>query len=503
MQPLESRIDTSAHTAISFKIESASQILPRQMQWQLYRLILILSDIIMIGVTFRFAYFLRFESGISIFHEDVLLSLEYYRTLVFFLTPLYIAVLAILGAYNRHNCLSGSKEYSIIFRASTISFLLVIIIGFLEPQLIIARGWILTAWLLTFIFTSLGRFFLRRVVRYMRVFGFFLSPTVIIGANQEGRWLAQQLLNWKASGLHIVGYVDKKEPATTPLFHNLRSLGSVDQLDWIIKTYEVEELILASSAYSSRDALVDIFKTYGVSDKLQVRMSSGLYEVITTGLTVNEIAYVPLVHVNKVRLTGIDNAIKSILDFLLTISGLILFSPILIIISIAVKLNSPGPIIHRRKVMGVNGRVFDAYKFRTMYINGDEILAAYPELKEELESNYKLKDDPRITNVGQFLRKWSLDELPQLINVLKREMSLVGPRMISPEEVEKYKQFDINLLTVRPGLTGMWQVSGRSDVLYDERVQLDMYYVRNWSVWLDFQLLYQTIPAVLRSRGAY
>jgi len=153
--------------------------------------------------------------------------------------------------------------------------------------------------------------------------------------------------------------------------------------------------------------------------------------------------------------------------------------------------------------MGMHGDEFDAFKFRTMYENGDEILEAYPDLHDELETNFKLKDDPRVTMIGKILRKTSLDELPQLINVLRREMSLVGPRIITPAEVEKYEKWDINLMTVRPGITGLWQVSGRSDVTYEERVRLDMHYIRNWTIWLDIQLLFQTIPAVLRRRGAY
>ena len=151
----------------------------------------------------------------------------------------------------------------------------------------------------------------------------------------------------------------------------------------------------------------------------------------------------------------------------------------------------------------MNGSQFDAFKFRTMHVNGDEILAAHPELQAELALNHKLKDDPRVTRMGKWLRKFSLDELPQLFNVLFSQMSLVGPRMISPEEISKYNQWDINLLTIRPGITGLWQVSGRSDITYDERVRLDMYYIRNWSIWFDLQLLLQTIPAVVRGHGAY
>jgi lipopolysaccharide/colanic/teichoic acid biosynthesis glycosyltransferase len=180
-----------------------------------------------------------------------------------------------------------------------------------------------------------------------------------------------------------------------------------------------------------------------------------------------------------------------------------LLAPFFLAVGIAIKLESPGPVIHRRRVMGMNGKPFDAYKFRTMHTNGDEILDAHPELKAELARNHKLKNDPRITRMGKLLRKTSLDELPQLFNVLRREMSLVGPRMISPEEISEYNQWDINLLTVRPGITGLWQVSGRSDVTYEQRVRYDMHYIRNWTIWLDLQLLFQTIPAVLNRRGAY
>jgi exopolysaccharide biosynthesis polyprenyl glycosylphosphotransferase len=340
-------------------------------------------------------------------------------------------------------------------------------------------------------------------VYYLRHQGYFLTPAVIVGANDEGLSLARQLLTWKTSGLHILGFIDNKFSQGTHLFDQLYILGGVDQLDKIIEACEVEEIILASSAFSSRDKLLDIFKRYGVASDVNVRLSSGLYEIITTGLTVKEFAYVPLVEINQVRLTGVDKFLKLVLDYTITIPGLIIISPFLLIIALAIKFDSPGPVIHKRRVMGVNGHKFDAFKFRTMHTNGDEILEAYPDLKAELSANHKLKYDPRITRVGNFLRKTSLDELPQLFNVLKREMSLVGPRMISPAEIEKYDHWDINLLTVAPGITGLWQVSGRSDVTYEQRVRLDMHYIRNWSIWLDLQLLLQTIPAVIKARGAY
>src|SRR5690606_28139292 len=161
------------------------------------------------------------------------------------------------------------------------------------------------------------------------------------------------------------------------------------------------------------------------------------------------------------------------------------------------------PIIYRRRVLGQGNKEFDAFKFRTMYVNGDDMLT--PMQRTYLAEHHKLKEsDPRVTPVGWFLRRYSLDELPQLINVLKGEMSLIGPRMITPMEKEKYGKWDMNLLTVKPGLSGLWQVSGRSDLSYEERVQLDMQYIRNYSIWMDLQILFfQTLPAVLRRTGAY
>jgi len=199
----------------------------------------------------------------------------------------------------------------------------------LWPDFIIARGWLILAWLLTFASASFGRFVLRRVVYFLRRHGLFLSPTVIIGANREGISLAHQLLAWKTSGLQVIGFVDKKLPAHTPVWHNLAILGSVDQLESIVQEHGIEEIVLASSAVSVRDNLLEIYRQYGVANHVNLRLSSGLYEIITTGLTVREFAYVPLVGINKVRLTGIDQACKALLDYALGIPALIILAPFL------------------------------------------------------------------------------------------------------------------------------------------------------------------------------
>jgi exopolysaccharide biosynthesis polyprenyl glycosylphosphotransferase len=475
----------------------------RRRAWKYYILSLVLSDLIMMGIAYRLAYFIRFELNLEIFALHIVPSKVIYTGLVFILIPFWLITFTAVGMYGRDNLLGGTDEYALIFRACTVSLLLVILASFLEPAFIIARGWLLMAWFISIVFLATGRFSLRRAVYYLRRNGYFQSNALIVGANNEGLSLAEQLITWPTSGLKMVGFVDKKLKPGTRLENGLKVLGTVEQLDDIIAEYQVEELILATSAISSRDKLLDIFSDYANSDYINIRMSSGLYEIITTGLTVHEFAYVPLVGVNKVRLSETDKIVKSLLEYSIIIPGLLLAAPLLLLIALAVKLDSPGPVIYRHRVMGVKGKEFDAFKFRTMYINGDEILAKYPDLKRELDRNHKLKDDPRVTRLGRFLRRYSLDELPQLINVLKADMALIGPRFIAPKEMENYNHWGINLLTVRPGLTGLWQVSGRSDISYQERVNLDMYYIRNWSIWLDLQLLFRTIPVVLKGKGAY
>jgi len=471
-------------------------------QWRLYTICLIINDVVMLSLGFRLAYMLRFETGLSFFQLNVAPSTTFYKNLVFFIIPLWLLVFYLAGLYNRQSLLGGTREYDLVFRATAVGFLLVVVAGFLDPDFIIARGFLLTAWGFSFLLTAIGRFLLRRLVYNLRTIGFFLTPAVIIGANAEGRSLAEQLLGWRTSGLAVVGFIDEKSEVTQPINRFPPVLGSLEKLDQIITEYQVEELIIATSAIS-RDGLLSIFKHYGFNSQVNLRLSSGLYEIITTGLTVKEFAYVPLIEVNKVRLTGTEKMFKLILDYGMALPLVILIMPFLLLIAVIILIDSPGPIIHRRRVMGINGRQFDAFKFRTMYANADEILVKYPELQAELIKNQKIKNDPRITRVGKFLRKASLDELPQLFNVLQHEMSLVGPRMITPEEVKVYNQWGMNLLTVQPGITGLWQVSGRSDVSYEERVRLDMHYIRNWSIWLDLQLIWQTIPAVLKGKGAY
>jgi exopolysaccharide biosynthesis polyprenyl glycosylphosphotransferase len=484
----------------------SAPVLPQALQraqWPGLVVTLVVVDVLLLLGAFRLASFVRFQANIRVFELDVAERQPFYGVLMLAFVGLWLVAFALLGLYSRQNLLGGTEEYARTLRASTYCVLVVIVAGFLVPEFVVARGWLMLGWLFTFVLVTFGRFVMRRGVYALRRQGWFLAPAVIVGANREGVSLAEQLRGWSNSGLDIVGFVDKKLPVGHLAGQGLPVLGSVEALDQIVRAHRVEEIILASSAVSTHDNLLEVFQRYGVSKQVNLRLSSGLYEIVTTGLTVREFACVPLVGVNKVRLTGLDQLLKLLLDYTLTIPTLVVLAPLFILIGVAIKLDSTGPVFYQRRVMGVNGKQYGAFKFRTMRVDGSQLLSQRPDLRAELALNHKLKEDPRVTRLGRLLRRTSLDELPQLFNVLRREMSLVGPRMIAPDEMAKYSQWGLNLLTVKPGITGLWQVSGRSNISYQQRVQLDMYYIRNWSIWLDLHLLWQTIPAVLKGTGAY
>lgn len=473
-----------------------------QVQWMLYRLSLITNDIALSLIAFVLAAWVRFNVPLPVFNLDATPSIPPLSVIVFGFIPIWLIIFSVHSLYQKNTLLGGTQEYSSVFQATSIGMLAIVIFGFIQPLYTPARGWVLLAWLFAVGFVIIGRFSLRRVVYNLRRRGYFLRPALIIGKNAEALSLAEQLQVWQTSGFAVRGFVTTGMENGGANGSDLPVLGELDNLDDLVDRLDIGELVLATSALS-QEQILSIFKRYGVSPNVNMRLSSGLFEVITTGLELKEVASVPLMRVNQVRLTGVDWFLKSALDISLALTAIAVSLPFMALIALAIKMDSPGKVMYRRRVMGLNGVQFDAFKFRTMHDNGEEILAAQPAMRSEYEQSYKLKDDPRVTRVGRLLRKHSLDELPQFFNVLKREMSVVGPRIITPDELARYEQWDINLLTVPPGISGLWQVSGRSDLTYEERVQLDMRYIRNWSLWLDLHILMRTILVVVRGEGAY
>jgi len=459
-------------------------------------------DLITVLVGFWLAYTLRFEAGIVWLYQHQVAPVAFYSSLVFILAPAWLIVFRLFGLYDFKILFSGMHEYARVFNACTLGMMLIILLTFFDPTLTIARGWVVLSWLLVTLSVLSGRFMLRRAVQSLRANGRFMTTVLVVGANEEGQAIAEQLRSNRKAGVWIAGFVDDELARGSQLLPGVPVLGSIDSVATLVQQHGIQEIIVASTALS-REKLLELFQSFGAADDITIRLSSGLYEILTTGVEVQEIGNVPLLSVNKVRLTGTDVFSKRVLDLVISAGVLLVSWPFMLAIAVAVKLDSPGPIFYRRRVVGVGAKPFDALKFRTMYVDAEERLARDPELRHQFEKNYKLRNDPRVTRVGGLLRRTSLDELPQLFNVLLGQMSLVGPRMITSEERARYGKWRMNLCTVKPGITGLWQVSGRSDVGYEERVMLDMHYIRNFSIWLDLHLLWQTIPAVLKGHGAY
>lgn len=468
-----------------------------------YTVALIVGDALSLLLAFSLAYWLRFSVQITISPEVEPDPLTYFP-LIGGIIVTWLALFATMRLYDVQTLLGGWSEFGRVVNACTSGMMLVVFTTFLVRDLDPARGWLVMSWLLAVLFVSTFRFAARRVAYASRAQGHFLAPTLVVGINSEAQALAAQLRTSVYSGFRILGFVAPTGSAAGeagPL--DFPVLGGVESIGALIQRLGIEEVIVASSSITS-EQLVSLTQQVTENPHVELRLSSGLYEIFTTGMTVMTAASVPLMSISRLRLSTFEMFLKSALDYLVILMATPLLLPLFLVLAAIVRLDSPGPIFYRRRVVGLGGRNFDALKFRTMVINGDEVLARHPDKLEELTQNQKIKEDPRITRSGVWMRRFSLDELPQLLNVLMGQMSLVGPRMIHPSEAVRYGRMKANLLAVKPGLTGMWQVSGRSDLSYEERVRLDMIYVRNYSIWLDIQILViQTLPAVLRGSGAY
>ena len=361
--------------------------------------------------------------------------------------------------------------------------------------------------------TLLGAFSFINLVLFRYVFKKFLEkyellqiPVLIIGAGKTAEILVKAITTDAGLGYKVIGLLEDNQVKSKLLSH-YKVLGGFKDAEDVIKATGVQQVFIAAPRLE-QDKLTSLIyrvqplvKNVGIIPNL-IGIPMGEIEVESF---FNEKLMLLRVTNNLAR--PFNRFIKMVFDYVLTLVGTIAISPILAIIAIWIYKDSPGPVIFKHTRIGKDGKPFPCYKFRSMCVDAkerlEELLANNAEARAEWERDFKLKNDPRITKSGAFLRKTSLDELPQIFNVLRGEMSLVGPRPIIQEELERYGEHTKDYLMVKPGITGMWQVSGRSDIDYAERVALDSWYVRNWSVWIDVMLLWRTFDVVLRRKGAY
>ena len=415
---------------------------------------------------------------------------------------LYIFFLNMGQLYSRRR--PFYKEVEQLFKASCYGTLAVIFILYVSRIATHTSRFFVGAFgILAFLLLTLSRFSMKNLLQHSQL---LQVPVIVIGAGKTAELLVKTLRKDPGMGYKIIGLVEDNK-VQKGVLEEYPVLGGFADAERIIKETGVKRVFVAAPGLEDHALGMLIYRIQPLVENMGV--IPNLVGVPTGTVEVESIFSEKLLilRLKNNLARPLNRLIKTLVDYILTIIGTILISPILLFIAAWIYHDSPGPVIFKHIRIGKNGKAFPCYKFRSMCVDADaklaELLANDPEARAEWERDFKLKNDPRITKSGAFLRKTSLDELPQLFNVLRGEMSLVGPRPIIQEELDRYGEFVDDYLMVKPGITGMWQVNGRSDTTYDERVQMDSWYVRNWSVWLDFMLLWRTIKAVVAGKGAY
>jgi exopolysaccharide biosynthesis polyprenyl glycosylphosphotransferase len=363
---------------------------------------------------------------------------------------------------------------------------------------------LMTGFLLIFILNSflfriqyLRRFFLRQNKNKK-----FTQNVLIVGDGKPGRMLATKLTFENPIGVNIVGFIDTEIEIGEHVIHGKKVLGNYSHINELLKQYHVDEILIAFGGedYEELFKLIDNCREMKVS----VKISSDLFSIIPQKFFTEKYSNLPVIDVSPASAWSYPEKLKRAFDLFFALSGLIFFSPLLAFIAITIKLTSKGPVLFNQKRIGKNGVPFSFYKFRTMYLSNNDDADRKEKMISFMKSDTggtKIISDCRITAIGRLLRKTSLDEIPQLFNVLKGDMSIVGPRPCLPYEYENYDNWQKRRLNVMPGCTGVWQVTGRSSVSFKDSVILDLYYVNTMSPWLDLQLTIKTIPVMLFSRG--
>jgi lipopolysaccharide/colanic/teichoic acid biosynthesis glycosyltransferase len=453
-----------------------------------------------------------------------------YALIALFSIPTWLAVTALAGGYDRRMLSVGSEEYRRVLDGG-VHFLAVVAVLHFVFRLVFARGWVGVMIPVAVVLTVSARYFLRRWLYSQRAEGRFLHRILLVGSAPTVVDVGEHLARAGWSGLSVVGVCvdDLAESPASGLEGADAGLGGragasslADDMAEPRRRLSVASLAIAGVAVPVVGTTADVARSIvdcradavAITDEsvvgelgelaLQVELlvAPAITDVAGPRTVVRPVAGLPLLHVEEPTFAGPQRVLKDLFDRASAVVGLALLAPLFLVTAVLIRLGSQGPVFFRQVRVGRDGREFQMVKFRTMVANAADLQV---DLSEDDGNGvlFKLHEDPRITKVGRTLRRWSIDELPQLWNVVRGQMSLVGPRPPLPEEVERYER-DVNRrLLVKPGMTGLWQVSGRSDLPWDEAVRLDLYYVDHWSPVMDAAIILRTFSAVIRGQGAY
>ncbi len=461
-----------------------------------FSFLLVPLDFIMIVLAGITAYYIRFAHFFTQIRPAIFnLPLGEYIKVLFLIAVLWLLIFALAGLYNIKGVRRLIKEFYRVILACSTGLMLIVVLIFLKRELFESRFIVLFGWVLAIIYISLSRSLVRLLQRHLFKYNIGVHKVILVGNSKTTDNLIYEFSSIKNSGYEVV--------------RRLRdfSIETAQELSEFIKIKKVDEIIQSDPNLSKTEVL----KLFDFADEhhLTFKYAADLLGAKVLKTEVTEIAGIPIVEVKKTPLDGWGRIIKRIFDIVGSLLFIFITSPIILLTIIFIKLDSKGPVFFTRRDddsplyrVGQGGKLFHYFKFRSMMPKTDSL--RYTELASKNIRDdgpmVKIKDDPRVTRFGRIIRRLSIDELSELFLVLKGDMSLVGPRPHLPEEVAKYEHHHKKVLTIKPGMTGMAQISGRSDLTFEEEVKLDTYYIENWSLLLDLAILSRTPLAVIRGR---
>jgi exopolysaccharide biosynthesis polyprenyl glycosylphosphotransferase len=480
---------------------------------------LVIADALAAAISFMLAFYTREHAAVFSGAGRLAWSESFapYGALLVFVVGIRLLSFRYCNLYRVRGEFSFFDDGVRIFKATAIGSLLIVAAAFLYRggfefrAFSYARSVSVRDFLFVLIIVGALRFFMRAVQTFVRSRQINLIPTLVVGRGPEASLFIREMRERPSLGYRVIGVVDTKTVDGQLTYEDVPVIGTLESLPEVIRDSGANEVIIADADVNA-DTLFEVMIRCGRRRGVEFRIAPSLFNCLPRKTEIDQIGVLPMIRLFREPLSNVARILKRTFDFVVSALAIVLLFPLWLLIALLIKIDSKGPVFYTQERVGMDGRLFLLYKFRTMKAGSDSQLhreyqkafiagRAEANLGDDSKPTYKLLTDPRITRIGKFLRRTSLDEVPQLFNVLSGDMSVVGPRPPIPYEVEAYELWHRKRLDMKPGVTGLWQVSGRNRLPFEEMVRLDLFYIENWSLLLDLKIILRTGFVMLGREG--